>query len=110
MSNEMNFDGVISANWKILPGTEVATGIFEHILWNGDNGKRALVFEFKAGAKFPSLEAHDIGPEQIYVISGIFNDGRDDHMEGTFIYNPKGSAHVPQSRLGCAVLVIYPEG
>ena len=110
MSNEMNFDNVTSTNWKDLPGKEVATGIFERVIWNGDKGKRAMVFEFKAGAKFPGIEAHEIGPEQIYVISGIFNDGKENHTEGSFINNPVGSAHVPQSQQGCVVLVTYPEG
>lgn len=110
MSNEMNFDGVSSANWKDLPGNEVATGIFERVLWKGDEGKRAIIFEFKAGAKFPGIEVHASGPEQIYVISGIFNDGRQDHAVGSFINNPIGSAHIPQSQQGCVVLVIYPEG
>ena len=110
MSNEMNFDGVISTNWKDLPGKEVAAGIFEHILWSGDNGKRAIVFEFKPGAKFPGIEVHALGPEQIFVISGIFSDGRKDYAEGSFIFNPIGSAHVPQSQQGCVVLVTYPEG
>lgn len=110
MSNEMNFDRVTSANWKDLPGNEVAKGIFERVLWNGEKGKRAIVFEFKAGAKFPGLEVHELGPEQIYVISGVFNDGKEDHAEGSFINNPIGSAHVPQSLQGCVVLVIYPDG
>lgn len=110
MNSEVNFDGVTSNNWKDLPSNEVVTGIFERVLWKGDNGKRAIVFEFKAGAKFPEIEVHEEGPEQIYVISGIFNDGREDHAEGAFINNPVGSAHVPQSQQGCVVLVIYPEG
>jgi len=110
MSNEMNFDGVTAANWQDLPGKEVATGIFEYVLWNGDKGKRVIVFEFKAGAKFPGIETHELGPEQIFVISGIFCDGREDYTEGSFIFNPIGSAHVPQSQQGCVVLVTYPEG
>lgn len=110
MKQEVNFDGVVSNNWKDIPGKEVATGILERVIWEGENGKRAIVFEFKTGAIFPGIEVHEVGPEQIYVISGVFNDGRQDHMEGAFINNPIGSAHVPQSRQGCVVLVIYPEG
>ena len=110
MNNTVNFDGVSSTNWKNLPSNEIATAIYERILWSGDNGKRAIVFEFKAGAKFPGIEVHEKGPEQIYVISGVFNDGRENHDEGAFINNPIGSAHVPQSQQGCVVLVIYPEG
>lgn len=110
MSNKMNFNGVVANNWKNKQGKEVANGIFERVVWEGDNGKRAIVFEFNAGAKFPGLDIHDVGPEQIYVISGVFNDGREDHNEGSFIHNPRGSAHVPQSNTGCVVLVTYPEG
>jgi anti-sigma factor ChrR (cupin superfamily) len=45
------------------------------------------------------LDAHEDGPEQVYVLSGIFNDGREDHQAGTFLHHPKGSAHVPQSKV-----------
>lgn len=110
MSNNLNFEGVTSVNWRNIPGSEVATGIFERVLWKGDKGKRAIVFEFKAGSKFPGIEVHEAGPEQIYVISGMFNDGKKDHAAGSFINNPIGSAHVPQSQQGCVVLVTYPEG
>lgn len=110
MINTMNFNGVTSSNWKDVAKNEVASGIFEGVIWQGDKGKRTLIYEFKAGAKFPGLDRHDSGPEQVYVISGIFNDGQNDHAEGSFINNPKGSAHVPQSEKGCVVLVSYPEG
>ena len=53
---------------------------------------------------------HEDGPEQVYVLSGIFNDGREDHQAGTFLHHPKGSAHVPQSKVGCTLLVMFPEG
>ncbi|MEE9337081.1 MAG: cupin domain-containing protein [Methylococcaceae bacterium] len=110
MNSKVNFDGVTSSNWKDLPCNEVVTDIFERTLWKGDNGKRAIILEFKADAKFPGIEIHEKGTEQIYVISGIFNDGRENHSEGAFINNPIGSAHIPQSAEGCVVLVIYPEG
>ncbi len=110
MKDKMNFDGVSSVNWKDLPKNEVAPGIFERLIWSGKQGKRAIIFEFRAGSKFPGLDIHESGPEQVYVISGIFNDGRDDHPEGSFINSPLGSAHVPQSKEGCIVLVLFPEG
>ena len=39
-----------------------------------------------------------------------FNDGVRDYPAGTFIHNPAGSSHVPQSRTGCVLFVFYPEG
>jgi len=108
--NTVNFTGVTSTNWQNIKGIEVATGIVERKIWAGNKGKRAVVYEFEAGAKFPGVDAHLTGPEQIFVISGVFNDGKNDHHAGSFINNPKGSAHIPQSEMGCIVLVTFPEG
>lgn len=110
MEKNINIEGVTAINWKTEQSNEVAPNIFECIVWEGMAGKRVIVFEFKAGAVFPGLDSHDRGPEQIYVISGTFNDGVKDYTEGNFIHNPKGTAHIPQSKGGCVVLVIYPEG
>lgn len=110
MANEMNFAGVISSNWNDIEATECADGITVRVLWEGDNGKRALVYEFAAGAVYPGIDVHEVGPEQVYVISGVFNDGREDFTAGSFTYNPKGSAHAPQTESGCVILVLHPEG
>ena len=44
------------------------------------------------------------------MIPVVFNDGRNDYDEGRFINNPLGSAHIPQSKQGCTVLIAFPEG
>jgi len=106
----VDFYGVTSKNWKDVIRKEVAPGIYERSIWNGEHGKRAVVFEFEAGTKLPGLDAHLTGPEQIFVISGVFNDGENDHNEGCFINNPLGSAHLPQSKVGCTLLITFPEG
>jgi len=108
--NDVNFIGVTSTNWKNVEENEVVPGIYERAIWRGDKGKRAVVFEFKAGAKFPGIDVHLTGPEQIFVISGTFSDGQHEHKEGSFINNPVGSAHIPQSKTGCIVLITFPEG
>ena len=110
MMNDVNFIGITSTNWNDVKGTEVAPGIYKRSIWSGEKGKRAVVFEFEAGSKFPGVDAHLTGPEQIFVISGVFNDGENDHNEGSFINNPVGSAHIPQSKVGCIVLTTFPEG
>ncbi len=109
MKEKLNFKGITSKNWKEIKGNKVAEGISERIVWEGENGKKAIIFEFDAGSKYPGIDKHELGPEQIYVISGIFNDGRDDHSEGSFINNPIGTSHIPQSSDGCVVLVTFPE-
>ncbi len=108
MDGEVNYEGITSTNWRDTQSKEVAPGIFERIIWEGEAGKRAVVLEFQAGAKFPSVDSHQSGPEQIYVISGVFSDGQADYAEGSFIHNPLGSAHIPQSKTGCIVLITFP--
>tara|TARA_R110002072_G_scaffold234185_2_gene391727 strand:- start:18065 stop:18400 length:336 start_codon:yes stop_codon:yes gene_type:complete len=111
MSNELNFAGAVVADWNNIDATECAEGITERVLWEGENGKRASVFEFKAGAVYPGIiEVHEAGPEQVFVISGVFNDGREDFHAGSFLHLPKGTAHAPKSDAGCVLLVLYPEG
>lgn len=110
MSDSINLEGVVSANWQDIVPDEVAPGIYERQLWTGENGSKASVYEFTPGAVFPGIDTHENGPEQIYVASGVFNDGETDHPAGTFIHQPKGTSHIPQSEHGCVVLVIFPEG
>ena len=107
---KVNYDGITTSNWMHITPVEVAPGIFERKIWGGDSGQRATVLEFKPEAQYPGIDVHLSGPEQLYVISGVFNDGKHDYNEGTFINNPVGSAHIPQSKTGCMVLVLFPEG
>ena len=110
MIDKMNFDGVAVCNWQDIEPVEGAPGITVRNLWQGENNKRIDVYEFEPGAVYGALDVHEIGPEQVYVISGVFSDGRSDHKAGTFLHHPIGSAHVPQSKTGCVLLVIFPEG
>jgi hypothetical protein len=79
-------------------------------LWKGNNGAVAQVVEFDAGACWEGVDVHEPGPEEVYVVSGIFNDGVRDYPAGSFIHNPTGSSHIPQSKTGCTIFVFYPEG
>jgi hypothetical protein len=58
----------------------------------GSQSAKAQILAIAAGAKCPELDVHSPGPEEVYVISGIFNDGAHDHRAGSFIHNPAGSA------------------
>jgi len=79
-------------------------------LWRSSDGPVAQVVELDPGACWEGLDVHEPGPEEVYVVSGVFNDGVRDYPAGSFIHNPKGSAHVPQSKTGCTIFVFYPEG
>jgi anti-sigma factor ChrR (cupin superfamily) len=79
-------------------------------LWEAADGAKAQVVELDAGSCWEEIDVHEPGPEEVYVVSGVFNDGMRDYPAGTFIHNPAGSSHVPQSRTGCTIFVFYPEG
>ena len=107
---QINLAGVSSCNWQSVPAVEIYPGIRRRHLWQGANGAKALILEIDAGASFTELDVHQPGPEEVLVLSGVFSDGVYDYAQGSFIHNPAGSAHVPQSKEGCVLFVFFPEG
>ena len=89
---------------------ELFTGIRLFPLWKGSNEASAQILEIDPGSCWEGLDVHQPGPEEVYVVSGVFNDGVRDYPAGTFIHNPAGSSHIPQSESGCVLFVFYPEG
>ena len=106
----INLEGVVATKWQDVPAREIFPGIRKRILWQGANGAKAQILEIDAGAKFTRLDVHAPGPEEVYVVSGVFNDGVHDYPAGSFVHNPSGFAHVPQSKEGCVLFVFFPEG
>ena len=88
---------------------EVSQGINVRQLWQGNAGAQAVVVEIAPGAQWEGIDLHQDSSEEVFVISGVFNDGIRDYPEGTFIHHPIGSSHVPQSKIGCKLFVFYPE-
>lgn len=105
----LNLHGVIGVNWRDVPATEICPGIRKRDLWRGAEGAKAQIVEIDAGATFPRLDVHS-GAEEIFVVSGVFGDGARDYAAGSFIHNPAGTSHVPQSRDGCVIFVFSPQG
>jgi anti-sigma factor ChrR (cupin superfamily) len=106
----INLEGVVSANWQDIPAKEIFPGIRKRALWRGVNEAKAQILEIDAGAAFTTLDVHAPGPEEVFVVSGVFNDGVHDYPAGTFVHNPVGSSHIPQSKQGCIIFVFFPEG
>lgn len=98
------------SNIESSPVRELFKGIRLRPLWKGENGASAQVLEIDPGCCWDGLDVHEPGPEEVYVVSGVFNDGVRDYPAGSFIHNPAGSSHVPQSSMGCTLFVFYPEG
>jgi anti-sigma factor ChrR (cupin superfamily) len=92
------------------PTEEVAPGVRVVYLWDGEFQRRAQVVEITAGAAWPCRGTHVPGPEEVYVLEGVLNDGVRDYPAGSFIHNMAGSSHAPRSAIGCRLFVYYPEG
>jgi len=107
----MNLEGVVAKHWKEVEPKELShPGFSTRLLWSQPNGPRALIFEIAPGAVYPELDIHLPGAEEVFVVSGTFCDGKNSYPAGTFIHNPAGSSHVPQSEQGCVLFVFFPEG
>jgi quercetin dioxygenase-like cupin family protein len=89
--------------------TSPGPGVRCRTLWE-DGVKRALEVELDAGAQWPGIDHHVPGPEEVYVLSGDFDDGANVYRAGTFLHHPAGSSHSPRSVEGCKLFVFYPEG
>ncbi|WP_460666908.1 cupin domain-containing protein [Kribbella swartbergensis] len=89
---------------------ELFPGIRLRSLWRGANGATAHVLEMDPGASWEGIDVHEPGPEEVYVVDGVFNDGHRDYPAGSFIHCPAGSSHVPQTKQGCTLFLFYPEG
>ncbi|WP_405495117.1 cupin domain-containing protein [Nocardia sp. NBC_00511] len=103
-------DGYAYASVDDAPTRELFPGIRVRPLWSSPSGAHANVLEMDAGTSWPRRDIHAPGPEEVYVVAGIFNDGARDYPAGTFLHAPAGSWHVPATTIGCTLFVFYPEG
>ncbi|WP_337906825.1 cupin domain-containing protein [Kribbella solani] len=55
-------------------------------------------------------DVHQPGPEEVFVVDGVFNDGDRDYPAGSSIHAPAGASHVPRSATGCTLFLFYPQG
>ncbi|MFJ9697044.1 cupin domain-containing protein [Kitasatospora sp. NPDC101183] len=103
-------EGYTSSFLDDAPARQLFPGIQLRTLWQGANGATAHVVQLEAGATWEGRDVHEPGPEEVYVVSGVFNDGARDYPAGTFLHAPAGSWHVPSSSTGCTLFIFYPEG
>lgn len=110
MTSEQNAPACEWSTVRDAPVRELFPGIRLRPLWNGDNGAKAYVLEMDANTRWQGVDVHEPGPEEVFVVSGTFNDGDRDYPAGSFIHAPAGSSHVPQTTTGCTLFLFYPEG
>jgi hypothetical protein len=112
-SNElqMNLNGIVAVHWEdIEPKEMIYPGFSIRSLWSEPNGRKAIIFEIALGSIYPTLDVHAPGAEEVFVMSGVFCDGKNSYTAGTFIHHPAGTSHIPQSTDGCKLFVFFPEG
>lgn len=68
-----------------------------------ESGVVTSVVRYEEGSSFHRHE-HP-GGEEILVLDGTFSDDRGEHPAGTFMLNPEGYGHAPQSPGGCLLFV-----
>ena len=68
-----------------------------------ESGRATSIVRYEAGSQFPWHE-HPLG-EEFLVLDGVFSDEHGDYPAGTFVLNPPGSSHAPESRDGCSLFV-----
>ncbi|WP_040806998.1 cupin domain-containing protein [Nocardia concava] len=102
--------GYIAVPAAESPVRELFPGIRVRHLWTGESGAHANILEMDPGTSWPHRDIHEPGPEEVYVLSGVFNDGARDYPAGTFLHAPAGSWHIPATATGCTLFLFYPEG
>ena len=71
------------------------------------SGESSFLLKLDAGARVP---AHDHpGGEELYVLAGDFQVGRDKLLAGDYLYTPPNGVHAASSVGGCLVLVTLPK-
>jgi len=97
-----SFVNPIKENWYKSP----VDGVERLYLERDDGDEVAIattIVRFAPGSKFDQ-HTHD-GGEEFLVLEGVFSDEFGSYPKGTYIRNPKGSAHNPYSELGCVLFV-----
>ncbi len=69
----------------------------------GELARATSVVRYQSGSRF-AAHTHDLG-EEILVLEGSFSDASGDYPTGTYIKNPPGSSHAPETDTGCLLFV-----
>ncbi len=65
--------------------------------------EQVALVKWAAGTQFQ--QHRHWGGEEIFVLTGVFDDEFGSYPAGTWLRNPDGSQHTPFSRSGCTILV-----
>jgi hypothetical protein len=112
----MSNDWFLEARVGAVERSDIGNGIAVHHLYRSGpeaDARRALLVRFPSGSTWPGIDVHDPGPEDVYVVSGVFlgltGDGSI-HGPGTFLHFDAYSSHAPSTETGGDLFVYYPAG
>jgi len=91
-----------SMEWQKSP----AAGVWRKRLYHDgpeEAGRVTSIVRFDAGSQFPTHDHPD--GEEILILSGTFSDDTGDWGPGSYLLNPVGSPHAPESADGCELFV-----
>jgi len=88
-------------DWEPSPSTTVWRKRLDLI--DGEHSRVTSIVRYDRKSSFPPHE-HPEG-EEILVLEGNFADEHGEYPAGTYLLNPPGSRHAPESRKGCVLFV-----
>ncbi len=89
-------------DWQQSP----AAGVWRKRLYHdgpAESGRVTSIVRFEAGSQFPTHDHPD--GEEILILSGTFSDDTGDWGPGSYLLNPVGTPHAPESAEGCELFV-----
>jgi ChrR Cupin-like domain len=95
---------------------DVGNGIVVYRLYRSGpepDARRALLVTFPPRSRWPGVDVHEPGPEDVYVVSGTFHGltgAGSTHEAGTFLHFEAGTSHSPSTDTGGELFVYYPAG
>jgi anti-sigma factor ChrR (cupin superfamily) len=87
--------------WMPSPEMGVERRMLDRI--GGEVARATSLVRYAPDSKFPAHD-HDLG-EEFLVLAGVFSDEHGDYPAGTYVRNPPGSRHAPNTAPGCTILV-----
>jgi anti-sigma factor ChrR (cupin superfamily) len=91
-------------NTADVPWAERHRGVFWKVLWQDEEGRKAILMRYEPGAVIP--RHRHVGDEQIYVLEGSVADDTGVCTAGNYARRPPGCVHTVTSPTGALVIAI----
>jgi quercetin dioxygenase-like cupin family protein len=107
MTEPRTTGAVVRSGEKAWRALSVAGASVKVLRADQETGESTVLVRFEAGTRFP---AHNHpGGEQVFVLEGDLQIGRDRLKAGDYLYTPPNGTHAASSEGGCLFLVALPK-